>query len=270
MAKESKNEPQKTTALAVIERDSILALRDPDVMQDMQDAMQSAMESGVGGSMEKMFIRVKTPAGGGTQWTIQTPTGPENAEVIRGILVGVFPRGVLWPTEGEAKKGTRPVLKTDDLKTAYQVGDIPDDMIDVLDQYKREDGTWDWDELTGGKYPDSPFGWGSGKHGVGKRAHDQRVLFILREHEVMPLMIVIQPGSLKSILDFLAMIPSQAIPAWRAVVELSLRASESKGGIEYSEIIPRLVGKLDRENGAAIKATYYDVLKRSMMHIDEE
>lgn len=270
MATATKEQKNETTALAVIEKDSILALRDPDVMQDMQDAMQSAMESGVGGSMEKMFIRVKTPAGGGTQWTIQHPSGPENVNVIRGILVGVFPRGVLWPTQDDAAKGTRPVLKTDDLKTAYQVGDIPDDMIDVLEQYRREDGTWDWEELTGGKYPDSPFGWGSGKKGVGKRAHDQRVLFILRENEVMPLMIVIQPGSLKSILDFLATIPSQAIPAWRAVVELSLRATESKGGIEYSEIVPRLVGKLDRENGAAIKQTYYEMLKRSMSHIDEE
>src|SRR5690348_5141403 len=132
MSTKTKDAPQ-TTSLTVIPKDSYLALRDGSEVREALDANIGSGE----GLDESMLVRVPTPAGGGTRWAIPDPINEDTAE-ITGVLVLVVPRGVLWPSD-EPGENALPVLVSHDLKTARQVGPIPDDMLAVLERHKIGD-----------------------------------------------------------------------------------------------------------------------------------
>jgi len=52
------------------------------------------------------------------------------------------------------------------------------------------------------------------------------------------------------------------------VVSLTLNKAVSKGGIDYSQIIPELVGTISREEGLVIKRLYTDPLTRLATQFD--
>ena len=81
----------------------------------------------------------------------------------------------------------------------------------------------------------------------------------MREGEPFPLLVRAQPGSLKTIRPFIMRLP---VPHWRAVVGLGLEKAKSRSGKDYAQIIPRLVGTIDKEMGARVKETYTEPLRR--------
>lgn len=211
---------------------------------------------------ESDLKRVKIPSGGGTKWTIPSVSGDEMVDEIEGILAAICPRGVLWPQE-EPKQGTLPLLRTDDLKIAYRVGpDNGDVKPDDLEKYhivgSAEPPLYNWEAMTG---DGGLFGFGSGKGGHGKRAKEQRVLFILRERDMFPLVITVQPGSLKAMKQFIVGLTAEGIPHYRAVVGLALKKETSAGGQMYSQIVPRLIGQLTPEQGSIVRRDYTERLK---------
>ena len=234
--------------LTVYKTSSFLALN-PD--SDISKAIAANMATGE--SLDaSLFTRVKTPSGGATIWTIPGISGDESAQSIVGLLVGYFVRGTLW-SSFEPSEGTPPVLVTDDLQRARLACDwsaVPEDMKPVLDEYRLGDGSYDWKRL--------PYqAWGTGKEGRGKRAKEQRVLFILRENEAFPLVVTAQPGSLRTIRPFIGKLP---VAHWQAVIDLSLTRRTNKGGKPYAEMAPRLVGTLSAEEGTVVKRVWTDAL----------
>jgi hypothetical protein len=223
-----------------------------------------AMETNLGDNAvltESDLRRVKIPSAGGTKWTIPSVTGDETVDEIEGILAAVCPRGILWPSI-ESREGTMPLLRSDDLKIAHRVGNDNGDISPaILEKYRIGDGepaAYDWQGLTS---DGGPFGFGSGKNGQGKRAKEQRVLFILRERDVFPLVVTASPGSLKAIRQFVLGLVNAGIPHYRAIIGLSLRRETSQGGQAYSQIVPRLIGTLTVEQGEAIRQKYTIKLK---------
>ena len=142
---------------------------------------------------EGSFPNVKMPTGGMTVWTVQSLTGEDHPATIEGVLVYQAPRGLLWPTMQTGN--LRPYLITDDFVTARRVGeDIGDLDPRALDAAKNEDGTYRWKEL-----PYTQFGSGTNEAGEPtkwKRAQERRVLCILREGDLFPLIVSISAGSL--------------------------------------------------------------------------
>lgn len=234
-----------TTELAVIDHNQFAALVPGS---DVGEALAANLMPGEGFD-ESMLVRVKTPSGGGTVWTIPDVSGEENTPTIRGILAGYARRGVLWPSE-EPREGTMPVLVTHDLVRAKRVGDIPPEMADTLESCRLADGTYDWQKL-----PYTQFG--SGKGGFGKRAKEQRIMFILRENDPFPLVVTAQPGSLKTVKPMVARFP---VPHFQSIVELTLKKVVSRGGQPYSQIQIRLAGQLSKEAGQRVKSLYTDPL----------
>lgn len=243
-------EPQ-ATQLAVIPKDNYLALRDNS---DVREALEANLSS-AGAIDESLLVRVPIPSQGVTQWTIPEPINETTPE-ITGILVLVAPRGVLW--QSEEVSNALPVLVSHDLKSAHQVGPIPDDMLAVLNKHKRADGTYDWVNL-----PYNQFG--TGKNGVGKRAKESRMMFVLRQGEAFPLVVGASPGSLKNVKKF---IMTLTVPHWRAVVSLTLAKEKNSGGTSYSQIVPRLVGTLSREDGEVVRKMYTEPLKKVAQNLD--
>ncbi len=244
-----------STSLAVIDGSSYLALQQSGALKEAMDA-----NMGEGAILEEGDLtRVPTPLGGVTKWTVPSIAGDESEDDITGILVCICRRGVLWGND-DPVEGTRPVLQTNDLVTATRSNDDNGNISqETLDQFRLpgEPERYDWRALAD---DNGPFGYGLGKGGHGKRAKEQRVLFILREQEPFPLIVIVQPGSLKVMKQFIVDLSKAQIPHYRAVIKLRLKQSISASGTTYSEIVPELVGKLDEATGKVVRERWTDTL----------
>lgn len=239
--------------LAVVSRDKFVALRDDS---DIAEAM--AANIAVGEKIdESVLTRVPTPTGGGTTWVIPGVAGEESAQEIRGILVHHCRRGVLWPAS-TLTQGAIPVVISHDLQVGEQIGPIPTDMAATLNKCKRPDGTYDWPALY------SVYG---GRGSTDRRAKEQRVMFVLREGDPWPLIVVAQPGSLKTCKPFLLKLP---VVYWRAVISLTLKKVANATGQPYAQIVPALVGTLSKEDGERVKNLYTDPLRSLATKINVE
>lgn len=193
------------------------------------------------------LIKVKIPTGGSTIWNIDTDAGVEATPSIIGVLCCVLSEGVLWPHEGDAGGGQRPVLTTQDLTTARRVGDDLGDISQAeLDRCANPDGTIRWRELSYTQF-------GSASKGKGCRAKESRILVILRPGEVMPVLVSCPPGSLATVVPW---VKRFGMSQYRHVVSLSLQKISFERG-SYSQIVPTIVAKLTPEQGEVIRAAYY-------------
>lgn len=202
---------------------------------------------------ETDLVRVKTPLGGATQWTIDVDGNVETTDEIVGLLVGVGKKGILWPAEDPSE--SRPVLVSNDLQIGYRVSDDLGTIDpDALERYRIGDRKYDWAALANSV----EFGYGSSRSGSGKRCKEARVLAILRQGETWPILVTVGPGSLRNIIPFLKRLP--CFPH-EAVVGLKLTKAKGKGGQPYSQIVPRLVGQLSEEQGEVARRTYADPIR---------
>lgn len=239
-----------STSLAVLDTSNYLALQDGGAIAE---AMAANMGEGAA-LRESDLTRVPIPTGGGTTWMIPGLAGDEPAKTIEGVLVFQTVRGILWP-KAEPEEGSLPALVSLDLKTARQVSDqLPESFLASIAPAMNDDGTYRWADLP-------QCQWGSGKDGSGKAAKEQRVLYILRETESLPLVVTIQPGSLKDWQKFIVALTKAGIPYFRAVISLSLEKTTSTGGQPFSRVVPSLVGTLDAETGALIRKQFSEPMR---------
>lgn len=238
-----------------VESSTFLALR-PD--SDVREALLANL--GPGESITAADLpRVPTPAGGGKVWSwMDSGNNEQSAKTIDGALVYCGVRGTLWNSE-EPVAGTSPVLVSYDLLTAVRVNeDIGDLDAEVLESCRIGDRLYDWRRL-----PYAQFG--SSSNGRGKRAKESRLLAILREDEAWPLLVSAGVGSLKTVSPFIRRLP---VPHYRAVVSLTLEKVENAGGQPYSQIVPRLLRTLTKEEGDLLRRLYTEPLSRIATQID--
>lgn len=243
---------QKAGPLAVLEQSKFQILRDPEIRQSLTENL--AREA----FTQSDLIRVPTPTGGATKWIFDDIDGPKQLEEITGLCVFYGLGGVLWPREGQAVQGTLPYLRTDDLLTAYRVGEDPGDLpVAEIERYRLPSGLYDWARLTDDPKRGGIFGWGTGQTGKGKRVKEYRTVCILRENDSFPLMFRAGPGSLKRVSPFF----KRLTPYWRAIVEMKLEKKQGPVG-PFSGVVPRFVEWISKEEGEAIRHMYVEPLKR--------
>lgn len=234
---------------------------DPDVREAL------AANFGDGESITAdCMIRVKVPSSGAAKWTIDELEGETQVDELVGLMVYYAAGGVLWPTT-DPVDGTQPVLRTDDLVTAYRVGDDLGDIDpDVLEQF-RINGGYDWQALAG---EGGPYGWGSGKGGRGKRATEFKVIGILRQGDILPILLNVPPTSIKSVSSFVKKLSAKAVPWYRAVIGLSLEEAKNEGGQKFSRIkTPRRVGTITREEAEIARKLYREPIQRALVRDSE-
>lgn len=199
---------------------------------------------------ETDLVRVKSPLGGSTTWTIERDGNEETTDSIVGLLVGIGRRGYLWPHEDPSE--SRPLVVTHDMRVGYLVGeDFGSVDPAALDRFKTGDGQYDWIALSNSR----EFGWGSGRGGRGKRVKEKLVLAILRPGDTWPILVTIGGGSSKDVSDFLRRL---SCFAHEAVVKLTLTRAKSAGGQPYSKIVASLDRALTPEEGEVAKKIYWD------------
>jgi len=202
---------------------------------------------------ERDLVKVRTPLGGATTWSFEVNGNEETTDELVGLLVGVGKRGVLWPQEDPS--GMRPVLISPDLITGYRVGnDLGSIDPDALERYRTGDGEYDWVALS----ESTEFGPRAGK-GRGKRVKEGRLLAILREGDVWPLLVNVSPASLGLVVPWLRRL---SVFTYEAVIGLKLQKTKNEAGQPYSVIVPRLVGTVSEQQGEVARATYHEPLKR--------
>jgi hypothetical protein len=204
--------------------------------------------------LEQDLPRIKTPLGGATKWTVEVQGNSETTDEVIGLLVGVAKRGVLWPHDDPSED--RPVIVSNDLQIGYRVSDDLGSIEPAaLDRYRIGDRRYDWVALA-----NSPeFGYGSARGGAGKRCKESRILAILRNGDVWPVLVQVGPGSLREWGKFHKNLPAFH---YECVVGLRLEKAKGKNGQPYSTIVPRIVGLISEEQGEVARRVYAEPLKK--------
>jgi len=170
----------------------------------------------------------------------------------------VLARGTLWGSE-DPQSGVQPVLVSYDLMHAVRMNeDIGDLDADVLESCRIGDRLYDWRRLPYNQY-------GSASNGRAKRCKESRLLAILRENEAWPLLVAAGVGSFKTVLPFVKRL---AVPHYRALVSLTLQKVENSGGQPYSQIVPKYLGAVGKEEGEIVRRLYTEPLSRLAEQID--
>jgi len=162
--------------------------------------------------------RLKVPTGGTTTWSVPTLEGEKQQEAVEGIVIHWKDVRAYWAGDYTGKN-TPPDCYSDDAKIG--VGD------------------------PGGKCKECPFAeWESAEEGDGQACKQMRILFLLRENNILPLAITAPPTSVGNIKNYFMRLASKGIAFYGAITRFELDKAMSSGGIEYSEIVPSYVQKL--------------------------
>lgn len=238
-----------------VQDSQFLALR-PD--SDIREALMANL--GPGETLQASDLpRVPTPAGGAKVWSwTDAGNNEQSAKSIDGLLVSFQPRGTLWGSENP-QVGVSPVLMSYDLDTAIRVNDDIGDLdADVLESCRTGDRTYSWKRLPYNQY-------GSSSNGRGKRCKESRLLAVLRANEAWPLLVTAGPGSLKNVTAFVKRL---SVPHYRAIVSLTLEKVENSGGQPFSQIVPKFIGEISRDEGEIVRRLYTEPLSRIAQQID--
>jgi hypothetical protein len=199
---------------------------------------------------EMDLVRVPTPVGGATMWSIDNQGNIETTEEIIGLLVAEGKRAALWPKDDPS--GDRPLIVSHDLLVGYRVGDDYGDRDPkAVEKYRIGDRRYDWAALASGP----EFGWGSGKGGERTRkVKEHRQLAILREGATWPILVSIGGAS---IVDWNRRKRQFQGFMYETVIGLKLVKAKNSGGQPYSQIVTRVVGTISEEQGEVARKTYH-------------
>lgn len=177
--------------------------------------------------LEFSLDRVKIPSGGMTAFEVPTGDGETTdlAKEIDCVILMSHPANAYY-------------------KDAYQGGSNPPDC-----------GSFDGITGSSGQScktcPYNQFGSGTGK---AKACRNRRMLYLLRENELFPLMLNLPTGSLKSFTKYVQSLLTRGKRPHQVVTKISLRKASSSTDIDYSQAVFKCVRILDAKEQANIDA----------------
>jgi hypothetical protein len=219
MSNGKKAEVKEPNLPAIIERFNFLAISNFDELKE------NLGNRPIGpGDLE----RVSVPAGKGTKWEVIGADGePESLADLTGICVYFKDVRSFWKDEYTGKGGP-PDCKS--LDTITGIG------------------------IPGGSCHTCPkASFGSGKNDS-QACKAQRLLYLMREGQLLPLVVTIPPTSLGPMAKWFISLLSRNMVYNRVVMSLKIEKVNNKGGIEYSKVKPSIVSKLDEDTAAKVKA----------------
>lgn len=179
---------------------------------------------GTGGINPFDLVRVKLPTGATTQWALPTLSGKdEYVEEISGVIVTWKDQRVYWASEVGATAGAPPDCSSADMVTGRGA--------------------------PGGNCVVCPYAqWKSAPKGGGGQACKQtRMMFIGREDNLFPTMLILPPTSLQPMKQYFLKLASEVIPYWACITSLTLEKKTNKAGIPYAAVKPGFVEKISDE-----------------------
>lgn len=171
--------------------------------------------------------RVKVPSGGATSWEINTIEGEKSVKEIVGIIVA-----------------TREIRAYYD--KPYDGGNEPP----ACYSPDGDHGSGD----PGGNCRTCPLSkWGSDANHRGQACQLRRMMLVLPEDNILPLVISAPPGSLKNVEDYFGGLSGQMLPHYAVVTSLGLDKDKNPDGIPFSRIAPKYIRKLRTDEIDSLK-----------------
>lgn len=219
----------EAAALAVIENFELPALND-----DMAAAMAEELDG-----LQLSFPRVKIPSGGGLAFEVpgDDPENPDTEKEIIGVIVDHHPVNAYW-ADKYAGGNNPPDCSSMDGKVGVN-----------SDGNRRPCNSCPMNE------------WGTAEDGRGKACKNMHRVYILREGEMLPLLLTLPPTSLKNLSDYLGLrVVSKGLRSYGVVTKVSLKKAQNANGINYSQAVFTLAGRLSPEQTKAM-AEYSQAIK---------
>ncbi len=191
-----------------------------------QDILKEALAEDCQG-LDFSFDRVKLPAGGGTAFEIPSADGEDSEMVkdITGIILYNHPAYAYYHDK-------------------YSGGSNPPD----CGSFDGVNGIG----TPGGKCASCPYNkFGSGD-GQSKLCKNKRMLYILREGELFPIMISLPTGSLKSFIQYVKSQLSRGRKLGQVVTRITLKKAINASGIAYSQAVFGFVRLLTAQERTAV------------------
>lgn len=174
MSEKKTTEVQEEKALAIQTPASSFAIMTSEI------SFKDVIEENLGGSAFSVFDldTIKVPAAGSTNWEIPTLEGTESAKTVDGVIVGKRTVRSFFnkPFDGS---GEPPLCASQDGEIGYG------DPLEKGVSERRSCASCPMNQ------------WGSDpKGGKGKACTEKLMLFMLRETEMLPAVVVVPPSSL--------------------------------------------------------------------------
>jgi len=188
---------------------------------------------GPGGITEFDLDRIKVPPGGGRSWEITDEHGGiDSTSALEGVIVAWRDVRAYWSKSIE-EGGT----------------DSPPDCSSV-------------DAMTGvgspggdcASCPLAEFGTSSRGSGRGQACRSMRTLFLLRPGELLPVVVVVPPSSLKFVRKTFLRLASRRQHFTSVVMRLKLEADKNADGIAFSRIAMQPILSLTPEESTQMRA----------------
>lgn len=199
-------------------QETALMNRKPFLLPDMADSCgdsgfsKEELERDMEG-LQLGFQRVKIPSGGQIQFELPSddPDNPDYAKYLEGVIVYSHNANSYWPTGEDYDDNTPPACQSVDGKLGYG--------------------------KPGGICADCPYNrYGSDTKGTGKgkACKNQRILYLLRSGDVMPIQLSLSPTSIRPYTEFVnAAFVSRHRGVCGSVVQIGLK-KRSNGKDDYS------------------------------------
>jgi len=189
------------TALATAQNQGFLALANTDFSNTIAEELDG---------LDLTFDRIKIPAAGNITFEVPGEDGEgEPVKEFSAVILHHHP--LFWY-----------------YKTKYTGGNNPPDCSSI-------DGKTGHGE-PGGACADCPLNqYETAEEGKGKACKNRRLLYVLREGEVFPMMLSLPVGSIKEFTNYLKRTISKGYKSNAVVTRFSLKKATSSGGVLYSQ-----------------------------------
>jgi len=207
------------------------------IMQADPELMSDILNDNLGGGNLDIFKlkRIKTPSSGMTLWTLPVGAeGEEHAATFDAIILYQKPGRTFYRKAiGEGASGQPPDCSSADNATGYG---------------KR----WDTDTPGAHDCQTCPLAQWQGR--TPPPCHEQRTLFLLRERDMLPVVMIVPRTGLKAVSDYMLGLSYEGASYVSAVTRFGLVKKQNQNGTTYAQVTLAKVGTLAPEEVARVRA----------------
>ncbi len=192
------------TDLVPFENYAIAKIDLPDLLETIQANVGDAQ---IG---ERQLDRIKMPSGGSTSWTVPTLEGDVDTKALTGVVVFSKLVRAYWTTSYDEGEGDDiPDCVSNDSAQAFPPGDF------TPPAQAHDGGGFACATCAFAKF-------GSDPDGRGQACQQKRLLFMLTEGDLLPVVVALSPTSLKPAADFMLRLTRAGLPYWKVGITVTL------------------------------------------------
>jgi hypothetical protein len=234
------------------------------VAQFDTDMLKEAIEANIGTgdvSLDRDLDRVKIPGAGSTTWTIPTLEGEVESKMLDGIIVEWKQVRAYYATSFDDAPNSPPTCASDDSVTGFG-----------FPFHKGSDEPeGEPIHLPCAQCPNSQ--WESAEKGKGQACNQNRLLFMLTQGDMLPIVVKLPPTSIKANADYFMRLIRGGKPFFAVQTRITLEKVKSAGNIDYAEARFERIGDLAPDDTQKVKVyreAIAPAVKRAQAHDPSE